>query len=52
MGRAARRAPQIACITVQEARRASTLPHRRLYDYIVETRCEAHSSQCDIGGFP
>ena len=28
MGRAAHRAPQIACVTVQEARRASTLPHR------------------------
>ena len=30
MGRAARRAPQIVCISVQEARRASTLQHRRV----------------------
>ena len=30
MGRAALRAPQIACIGVQEARRASTLQHRRV----------------------
>ena len=30
MGRAARRAPQIACISVQEARRASTLKRRRV----------------------
>jgi hypothetical protein len=30
MGRVAHRAQQIACISVQEARRASTLQHRRV----------------------